>query len=123
MAAFSSNGSVLRDISFAEAKKSLDIADISTIRANALTGTKAVAQYTVVSGQYSAMMADDRKLFLAEDCNALYSANKRFTVTLTNNGNKIDNNCNELFDGSIESVVALSAGTNVILIDFGDNFE
>lgn len=123
LAAFSSNGSVLRDISFAEAKKSLDIADISTIRANALTGTKAVAQYTVVSGQYSAMMADDRKLFLAEDCNALYSANKRFTVTLTNNGNKIDNNCNELFDGSIESVVALSAGTNVILIDCGDNFE
>lgn len=78
---------------------------------------------TVVSGQYSAMMTDDRKLFLAEDCNALYSANKRFTVTLTNNGNKIDNNCNELFDGSIESVVALSAGTNVILIDCGDNFE
>lgn len=78
---------------------------------------------TVVSGQYSAMMTDDRKLFLAEDCNVLYSANKRFTVTLTNNGNKIDNNCNELFDGSIESVVALSAGTNVILIDCGDNFE
>ena len=78
---------------------------------------------TVVSGQYSAMMTDDRKLFLAEDCDALYSANKRFTVTLTNNGNKIDNNCNELFDGSIESVVALSAGTNVILIDCGDNFE
>lgn len=124
LAAFSSTneGVRLRDLSFEEAKKSLDISDIATIRANASAGSTAIQQAQVVSGLYAPMMSSDRKLFMAEDCDALYSAYKRFTVKLTNNGNVMDNNRSALFDGTIESVISLPSGTNVISIDCGDNF-
>ena len=105
------------------------VIESSVLESDNAVSAKAVYNYaapqaTVVSGLYSAMFTDDRKFYIAEDCDALYAADKRFTISGTDNeGNTYQKTIYaSLFDGTLESIVSFRSGTNTILIDCGDNF-
>lgn len=104
------------------------IIESSILESDNAVSAKAVYNYatpraTVVSGLYSAMFTDNRKLYLAEDCDCFYAAHKKWTVTGTdNNGTTYSSEIYaSLFDGTLESVVPFASGTNTILIDLGES--
>ena len=97
------------------------IIESSVINSSNAISSKAVLDYTIpcatpVSGLYAPMLQNNRKIFIAEDLDRLYAADKRFIVTATTNGESVNNNLAYLFDGTIETSVSFAAGTTVITI-------